>query len=220
MTIETMSANGPILVQILDRLNSIDTRLSSLETRVGKLEDSVAVLHNYIGNQSKVQEEQYTIQLKTYLLNMFSNSSINILNFGNFYEPYTNEPLTDIDGCVILRSLMPTAKITKNNKNIILDNSRVFFIEAKHAITKARLDKKLKQFVRIMSLIHAVQNDTYIPADNKLYMFDNMITIHDIKKFPASFAFIFSTKKMSPDAMKIAIAINNNTLTKKLYDKI
>lgn len=218
-----MTANTPILLQILGRLDSIDARLAVVETDVRVLKEDVKVLKEdvrnlkiYNKNESLIQEKKHASLLKKYLLTYDGNATIKIIQFGNFYLPYDKNPLTDIDGCVIQKKVPFFIKGVNKQSNIY-DDGRVVFIESKHSITKTILDKKLVQFVKIIRAINQVQNNEYSPMKNEKYDFDDMIRIHDIKNFPKGFAFLLSTDKMSPDSVRLAVAITRGELTEEHY---
>ena len=199
-----MSANAPILQKILDRLDSIDSRLTKVETRLTVVEHEVVKLRSYVQNESYIQERKFTSFLKKYLLQQFKLGVAQVIPFGQFFVPYDNNPLTDIDGCVILH--VPPMNFKRNGKNVTVDASRTFFIEAKHAITKTILDKKLRQFVKIMESIGIVQDNAYVPR-KKESEFDKMIRTHEVNKFPRNIVFLLSTDKLAPDALEIILAL-------------
>ncbi len=206
------------LTNVETRLTHVETRLTNVENDIKVLKEDVKVLKDYNANESAIKEQRDSAALKSFLSETNHTATINMIKFGSFYKPYDNNPLTDIDGCVILKSI-PAQSINPNGKKIILDASRVYLIESKHGITNAILYKKLQQFVIILDLISKVQNNDYT-ARKKLYKFDTMITIHNIKQWPKNIQFLFSTDKMTPTAIRLATAITTDTLTKDLYDSI
>lgn len=222
----------PTFKIIFTKLDSIDTRLTNVEDRLTKVENDiyilkqdvnilkqdVKVLKDYNANESSIKEQRDAQALKSYLLDHNHGANITIIKFGNFYKPYDNNPLTDIDGCVIFRNIPVKTKYI-NGKNVILDNSCVYLIESKHGITKTILDKKLKQFAIILDLIHKVQTDKYIPRKKK-FKFDQMIDTNNIKQWPANIKILFSTDKMTPTVIKLITAITTDTLTDELYTNI
>lgn len=212
-----MSANAPILKLILERLDSIDSRLTKVESRLIKVEDTVVKLQEYVHNESYIQERKFTTSLQKYISLRFKGAFIKVVNFGKFFLPYDNNPLTDIDGCVLAQ--IEPMKFKKDGKNITIDMSRTYFIEAKHAVTKTILDKKLKQFVKIIHTIRDVQDGRYIPR-RKQFLFDQMIRTHSVDAFPRNIVFLMSTEKMAPDALDMIVAITSGTFSEKQYNDL
>jgi uncharacterized protein YdcH (DUF465 family) len=206
------------LTNVETRLTNVETRLTNVENEIVKMKDDIKVLKDYNANESIIKEQRDSAALKKCLSETNHNATINMIKFGKFYEPYDNNPLTDIDGCVIVRSI-PVHTINQNGEKIILDPSCVYLIESKHAITKTILDKKLQQFIIILELISKVQNNEYIPRKKK-YKFDTTIATHNIKQWPKNIHFLFSTDKMTPTAIRLATAITTGTLSKNVYDNI
>ncbi len=238
--INMSSPNAPFFILILNKLTAIEGDIKELKDDVKVLKSDVAVLKNYNKIQSIIQEKQNAALLKKYLNRIDNYAKTKIIPFGQFYLPYNNNPLTDIDGCVIhkkvpiqVRSFVKNKdnninnningnNSIKDNKSIkynILDNSRVFFIESKHSMSKQLLDKKLGQFIQILKVINDVQMGTYLPKEKK-YKFDDMIAIHNIKEFPSNISFLLSSDNMSPEAVQLAIAISRGTLNEDIYSDI
>lgn len=224
-TIDMSSPHAPFFILLLNKLTGI-------EGDIRELKSDVLVLKNYNKVQSVIQEKQNAVLLKKYLNRTVGFSKNRIISFGKFYVPYNNNPLTDIDGCVIHTKVpiqIPRSFIknkndenisnTKNVKYNVLDNSRVFFIESKHSMSKQLLDKKLGQFVQILTSINNVQRGNYAPR-NKKYKFDDMIAIHNIKEFPSNISFLLSSNNMSPEAVQLAVAISRGVLDENTYSGI
>ena len=218
-----MSANAPILQLILEKLTTIEKDVAELKKDVAELKKdvaqlktSVSVLQQYNQNSAKIQEQEFTNQLKTHLIEKHKDAIIQTVVFGNFYKVNSNDPLTDLDGCILANVPLHTFK--KNGKNIRIDRSCFYILEAKHAITKALLDKKIKQFVHIINAIQYVKSAGYNPA--KKTMFDKMVDLHKLKQLPENICFLMSTEKIAPDALQILIRITTGSLTEEIYNDL
>jgi len=215
----------PTFTTIFNKLDRIEVRLTNVETRLTNVENDIAImkkdiknLKDYNKNESAIREQKDSHALKQYLSDMNHSATINMVKFGNFYIPFNNEPLTDIDGCVIFKTI-PVPSINRNGKKIFLDNSCVYLIESKHGITNAILNKKLKQFITILDLISKVQNNKYIKK-SKTYNFDTMIETYNIKEWPTHIKFLLASDKMTPTVIKLVTAITTDTLTDELYNAL
>jgi hypothetical protein len=223
MDIIRMSANAPILKLILEKLTVLESDMSGVKADIQELKSDVKELkivtnhiQSNIKNESDIQEYLCTNQLKSYLMDRFKGDIITTVLFGNFYTPYSPQELTDIDGCVIQKTLPMTVK--KNGTSIIIDKSCVYFIEAKHSITKPILEKKLNQFVVILQTmqdIHSLKN--YSKASTA---FRNMVELHSLQDYPEDVCFLLSSDKMSPDAIKLVTCITTGTLTEDVYNDL
>jgi hypothetical protein len=185
------SSNTPILLKILERLDSIDTRIENLESKVNSLENVTIKIQSYIQTESNNKENECTDFIKQSLQRMYTFGNVEKIRFGNFYTPDDNNSLTDIDGCLFVKTSSMIVK-NANGKNRNLNYNTTYFIESKHGLTMNIVHKKLNQFVTIMNTIHNYQNGK-IQLSSAKDNFKNMVLIHDIKYFPKRIFFIFAS---------------------------
>ncbi len=225
-----MSANAPILKLILEKLTVLESDMSGVKADIQELKSDVKELkadvytlktvtnriQNNIKNESDIQEHLCTNQLKSYLMDRFKGDIITTVLFGNFYTPDSNQELTDIDGCVIQKTLPMTVK--KNGANVVVDKSCVYFIEAKHSITKPILEKKLNQFVVILQTMQDIHSHKNYSKSSTA--FRNMVELHHLQDYPEDVCFLLSSDKMSPDAIKLVTCITTGILTEDVYNDL
>jgi hypothetical protein len=224
-----MSTNAPVLQLILAKLANIEQDISGMKQDISGMKQdisgmkqdisglrtAVTELQNYNQNAARIQEREFTNQLKSYLLEKYPGAAIRTRIFGIFYKKHSNDPLTDIDGCVLLWE--PPFVMKQNGKNVQINASCMYIIEAKHAITKALLDKKINQFVYIMNAITYIKSAKYKPGRSK---FDEMVDVQKIKELPESICFLMSTEKITPDALQILLQIATGSLTRESYNEL
>ncbi len=185
------SSNTPILLKILERLDSIDTRIEKLESKVNSLENVTNKIQAYIQTESNNKENECTDFIKQSLHQIYRFGVIEKLRFGKFYTPYDNNSLTDIDGCLFVKTSSMIVK-NANGKNRNLNYNATYFIESKHGLTMSLVHKKLKQFSLIIDTIHKYQNGE-IQLSSAKENFKNMVYMHNIQHFPNRIFFIFAS---------------------------
>jgi hypothetical protein len=232
-----MSANAPVLKLILEKLSVIESDISVLKTDVSDLKKDMSGvkadikelksdvqnlkivvnrIQSNVKNESDIQEYMYTNQLKSYLTDRFKGDIITTVLFGNFYIANSNQELTDIDGCVIQKTIPMTVK--RNGANVVIDKSCVYYIEAKHSITKPILEKKLNQFVVILQTMNGIHSHANYSKSST--SFRNMIAMHSLEDYPEDICFLLSSDKMSPDVIKLVTCITTGSLTEDVYNDL
>jgi uncharacterized protein YoxC len=197
-------------------VQTLKTDVQILKTDVHNLKQVVNRIQSNIKNESDIQEYMYSNQLKSYLMDRFKGDIITTVLFGNFYIPNATQELTDIDGCVIQKTLPMTVK--RNGLNVVVDKSCVYFIEAKHSMTKPILEKKLNQFVVILQTMNGIYSrKNYSKSSTS---FRNMIVLHSLEDYPQEIHFLLSSDKMSPDVIKLVTCITSGSLTEDVYNDL
>lgn len=215
------SPNTPILHKILERLDKIDNRLDKLEVRVGTLEKTVNNIQSYIKNESDIQENRLTLHMKELLHGIYNTANIQSSLLKEFYTPSSNKILTDLDGCLIVKSHSGPVRVrnsrTGMNRNIMFD--RVYIIEAKHGLTKSLIDKKLEQFCIILDTFQKIHTGVYTPKNIPDTKFDNMVLSYDLQDFPEDIYFMFASDDLSEDLRNFLILVNNGDVTESKYNE-
>jgi hypothetical protein len=235
-----MSANTPILQQILSELQGVKydireirTDIVSLRQEVSTIRSDMTVLRNdftvfrdntvfNFRNLSRIQEKTDAEFFRQYLNNKFPTMVIESHVFGNFYLP-NGSTLTDIDGCVSLHTIpqIPNTSVYKpnNSKYIVkeLIRNEMFILESKGLLDIVQLNKKIIQFCKIIQTIQTINKMNMTKAASN---FKEMIVSYPLFRRPNKIYFMMCANDMSLLIRTFIREINNNTLDKNKYLKL
>ena len=237
------SPNAPILKEILNRLDSIDTRLTNVETRLTNVETRLTnveirltkletrftkletrfttfekKVNGYIKNESDIQELNTTQHIKVELESNFPVSLFEIIPFQYFFIPTSRDHITDIDGCIIRRTA-PVKTTNAAGRNYNLPSGTAYIIEAKHSLTKQQIDKKLIQFCLILQTINDIHASRIIVRDPPTSSFDIMAAMLEVYNFPSDILFIFASDDINESLTRFIQDINKGDMTEEVYNQ-
>ena len=137
-------------------LNGLRTDLNGLRTEFYEFRDNMV---HYMKEQSNIQERSDTYYITEYLNENIPTLNVTSYDFGNFYNP-NGQILTDIDGCILMNSNLTHPSIISTNypnnskyANPEFMRTDILFLESKNLLDKVKVDMKLAQFFKILSII-------------------------------------------------------------------
>jgi hypothetical protein len=234
-----MSVNTPILQKILSELVALRQDMTEIKRDVTQLKSDVAELKEnytqlrYEFNEFRnntvffrksltlIQEKSDALYMYEVLQNSLPTLNIELHSFGNFYRQTGKQHITDIDGCITLDSIPRKPNTTHYIKNNSLQfkhsqyRNEILFLESKTQLDKGMLDKKLRQFSEIYSIVSNLKS--YKEGSDE---FMNMINSSPLNRHPSRIYFIFIAEDMAVSMRQILYHINNASLTEGLYKEL
>lgn len=192
------------------------TDISGLLPRIESIERA---LSNYIKTESAIQESK-TIQrvldkIHTYYPTLLAKQT----DLKYVYTP-TGGLLTDLDGCIVV-SAKPPKPVRRNGFrnnslgfNPATDFARTIILEAKHSLTKAKVDTKILQMCKLKELLHSLHSFDF---DHTVPAFQAMIEDHGFHNYPRDFYVLFAADDMDYNVRRFLLAISRG-ITKEAYN--
>jgi hypothetical protein len=190
--------------------------ISGLLPRIESIERA---LSNYIKTESAIQESK-TIQrvldkIHTYYPTLLAKQT----DLKYVYTP-TGGLLTDLDGCIVV-SAKPPKPVQRNGFrnnslgfNPATDFARTIILEAKHSLTKAKVDTKILQMYKLKELFHSLPSFDF---DHAVPAFQAMIEDHGFHNYPGDFYLLFAADDMDYDVRRFLLAVSGG-ITKEAYN--
>ena len=227
-----MSVNTPILQQILAELVGLRQDVTELKKDVAELKKDYKQLRyefnefrentvQYTKSQTLIQEKSDTLHICEVLRSNLPTLNIEIHSFGNFYRQKDKQLITDIDGCITIDSFPHkpnTSRYARNNSLQFKQNqyrNEIMFLESKTQLDKGKLDKKLKQFAEIYTIVTNI-NKYNTGVDE----FMSMVTTSPLNKHPTRIYFMLIAEDMAVSMRQLIYHINNASLTEQLYKEL
>lgn len=216
------TANTPILKQILAkldvmdthiqnveiRLTSVENRLTSLEKRVDALEFNMSKFYQefkiYTQNQSRIQENACLELCYTILNdNNYRPIKIPLRKFCNI----NGSDLTDFDGCLLIDLPVKNPNSAINNSHHIRKNiftPQTIIIEAKHNITKDKVDRKILQ---MMNIAHILSNLSKMNMKNVGHKFKVMVQNYSLHTISKHIVLLFASDDIASEIREYILQI-------------
>ncbi len=188
---------------------------SKLRFEFNEFRDNVL---QYTKSQTLIQEKTDTLHIYELLRSNLPTLNIEIHSFGNFYRQNDKQWITDIDGCITIDSFPRkpnTSQYTRNNSLQFKQNhyrNEIMFLESKTQLDKGLLDKKLRQFAEIYTIVSNITK-----YNTGVDEFMSMITTSPLNKQPTRIYFMLVAEDMAISMRQLIHHINNATLTEKIY---
>lgn len=228
------------LTIIVTDIKTMKQQLSNIETRVAALEDNMEGVKKYIKRESDFQEiRNRTFISKLYLYNK-PTSIVTPIHIKKFYD-HTGHEITEFDGFLLISTnphIIPkpanellaripphisTTSLLRNNiesYNPQLMEREYILIESKHALSKGKVDKKLRQIEDIKRVFRTIHERTTTKTHDQYETWMKII-VNDtglpVDKLDANFNLIFSSDDISEQLVNYIIAINNG-ITEEEYE--
>jgi hypothetical protein len=200
--------------------------VAKLKTDYGQLRYEFNEFRNntvyYTQSLSRIQEKTDTLHIFESLRQNLPTLNIEIYPFGDFYRQNDIHPIiTDIDGCISIDSIPHKPNTTRYTKNNSLQfkqsqyRNEILFLESKTQLDKCMLDKKLKQFDEIYTIVSNIK--TYESGSDE---FMTMITSSPLNRHPSRIYFMLIAEDMAVSMRRLIYHINTATLTEQLYKEL
>lgn len=220
-----MSVNTPILQQILSELVAIRHDMAELNKKYEQLRYEFTEFRentNYFRNSlTLIQEKTDALYIYELLQHNLPTLNIEMHSFGIFYRQNGKQHITDIDGCITIDSLPRKPNTSRYRKNNSLQfkqsqyRNEILFLEYKTQLDKGTLDKKLRQFHEIYTIVSNIES--YETGTDE---FTTMITSSPLNRHPSRIYFMLIAEDMAVSMRRLIYHINNASLTEQIYKEL
>lgn len=148
----------------------------------------------------------------------FKNSKVDIFDITEIYSKFSNNMLTDIDGCVrVFDDVTESRQIIYKN-DLLIKTPRIFIIESKSRVDKIKIDQKLEQIF----LFKKSLTDSNVSMKGNSRKFMQLMKRYDLKKNFDGYDFhiIFSFQYIDADCLEYLESINSGTIETDYYELV
>ena len=195
-----------IMLQMLEHMegkfNSFDKKFEVIDTHIKNVEEHMKKADDYMDKESDFQElRDRNFVANLYIYN-YPAQIVSMIPIKFFFSKKDNEYLTDFDGFLFCSTIPPSLVNSSNNEDNIrqqqrstykgllqpntekigVPQSEYILIEAKHSLSKQKVDYKLKQLRRIQYIFQLMGDKGFVEVDEEEKRWKEDILIQQDKR--------------------------------------